>query len=90
MAMITPKRLGKELRFNPFEVPLVQEQLGVILSQYYVDVEKGDFFQKYNIRFYISAVVRYLWKLPKHREAFKKSFGFVFRFFLLWRIRLLK
>jgi len=39
LAGLTPKRLGKELRFNPFENPLAYDHLGLALSKFFVEVE---------------------------------------------------
>jgi ubiquitin conjugation factor E4 B len=78
MVGLTPKNFGKVLRFNVFERnPLAQKYLTPSLMQFYVEVEhtgaSTQFYDKFNVRYSISLVMKYLWKFPMHREAFKRE-----------------
>jgi ubiquitin conjugation factor E4 B len=78
LSLLTPKNFGKTLHFNIFERNLLaQKYLMPSLMRLYVEVEhtglSTQFYDKFNARYYISVVMRYLWKFPIHQEAFQKE-----------------
>ncbi|CAM9168726.1 unnamed protein product, partial [Sphacelaria rigidula] len=52
--------------------PLAQEHLAPSLLLLYGDVEHTGFYDKLRHRFYIAAVLKYLWRSPEHRSTFRR------------------
>eukprot|EP01122_Echinamoeba_exundans_P013130 TRINITY_DN5679_c0_g1_i1.p1 TRINITY_DN5679_c0_g1~~TRINITY_DN5679_c0_g1_i1.p1 ORF type:complete len:1180 (+),score=276.71 TRINITY_DN5679_c0_g1_i1:327-3866(+) len=79
MALLTPKRLGRTLPFNPFDSQLATQFLPAAITKYWVDIEhtgaSSQFYEKFSIRYNISQVIRYLWTLPRHRDSFKQAWN---------------
>jgi ubiquitin conjugation factor E4 B len=77
--LLTPKRLGRTLPFNPFDNQLATQFLPAAITRYWVDIEhtgaSSQFYEKFSIRYNISQVIRYLWTLPRHRDSFKQAWN---------------
>ncbi|CAM9845618.1 unnamed protein product [Ectocarpus sp. 4 AP-2014] len=52
--------------------PLAQKHLAPSLLLLYGDVEHTGFYEKLTHRFYIAAVLKYLWKSKEHRSTFRR------------------
>ncbi|CAN0225032.1 unnamed protein product, partial [Hapterophycus canaliculatus] len=52
--------------------PLAQEHLAPSLLLLYGDVEHTGFYEKLTHRFYIAAILKYLWRSTEHRSTFRR------------------
>ncbi|CAM9621268.1 unnamed protein product [Scytosiphon promiscuus] len=52
--------------------PLAQEHLAPSLLLLYGDVEHTGFYEKLTHRFYIAAILKYLWRSKEHRSTFRR------------------
>jgi ubiquitin conjugation factor E4 B len=54
-----------------------QEHLAAGLMRFYVDIEhtgaSTQFYDKFNYRYYISEIMKYLWSLPAFRFSFERE-----------------
>lgn len=55
----------------------VRKDLMGVLMRFYVEIEytggHGQFFEKFSVRYELAYVMKYLWKIPGHHEAFLKQ-----------------
>jgi len=80
ISYITPKKLLRELRYNPFErSPIALRFLVPSLMQFYIDIEhtgtSTQFYDKFNFRWFVGTIFRYIWKFKQHRETFRRESG---------------
>jgi len=64
-------KLYVEVEHTGGSPPLI-DALTIVTYIFFKKTASTQFYDKFNIRFYISGVFRYMWKFPKHRENFLK------------------
>eukprot|EP00011_Vannellida_sp_DIVA3-517-6-12_P012934 CAMPEP_0114624314 /NCGR_PEP_ID=MMETSP0168-20121206/10704_1 /TAXON_ID=95228 ORGANISM="Vannella sp., Strain DIVA3 517/6/12" /NCGR_SAMPLE_ID=MMETSP0168 /ASSEMBLY_ACC=CAM_ASM_000044 /LENGTH=1097 /DNA_ID=CAMNT_0001835587 /DNA_START=53 /DNA_END=3343 /DNA_ORIENTATION=- len=56
---------------------VVRKSLMGVLTRFYVEIEytggHGQFFEKFSVRYELAYVMKFLWKIPGHHEAFLKE-----------------
>eukprot|EP01087_Luapelamoeba_hula_P019356 TRINITY_DN6399_c1_g1_i1.p1 TRINITY_DN6399_c1_g1~~TRINITY_DN6399_c1_g1_i1.p1 ORF type:complete len:1181 (-),score=268.98 TRINITY_DN6399_c1_g1_i1:450-3992(-) len=72
----TPKELGTNL--GAFEGnPIVTRFLSPVLMTFYVDIEFAErahnFYEKFNTRYYVAAVMRHIWQIPDHKKTIEAT-----------------